>query len=80
MKDVLEHPTYPSTIWQLKPDQQGKLSVAEDRGGPFNIAWEVHGHGDIKLVVSNIVSFYCEGDCGICQLGVMHKQHPVSAL
>jgi len=26
--------------------------VAAGRGGPFKIDWEVHGHGDIKLVVS----------------------------
>jgi hypothetical protein len=27
------------------------LPVASGRGGPFNICWEVHGSGDIKLVV-----------------------------
>jgi len=49
---ILEHPAYPDTIWNLTPTQSGKLPVAAGRGGPFKIDWEVHGHGDIKLVVS----------------------------
>ncbi|KAF4631837.1 hypothetical protein G7Y89_g6290 [Cudoniella acicularis] len=48
--DILAHPTYPDTIWDLTPTQKGQLAVAAGRGGPFNIDWEVHGHGDIKLV------------------------------
>lgn len=39
------------------------LPVASGRGGPFNIYWEVHGSGDIKLVVSMDgsyhVGYYC---------------------
>jgi len=48
----LAHKAYPEAIWNLTPTQSGKLPVAAGRGGPFNIDWEVHGHGDIKLVVS----------------------------
>lgn len=33
------------------PTQSGQLPVAAGRGGPFKIDWEVHGKGDIKLVV-----------------------------
>ncbi|KAF2101598.1 alpha/beta-hydrolase [Rhizodiscina lignyota] len=48
--DIQEHPEYPHVIWDLEPDQKGKLPVAKGRGGPFNIAYEVHGHGPIKIV------------------------------
>jgi hypothetical protein len=47
-----KHPEFPHTIWDLKPEKQGKVPVAKDRGGPLNIAYEVHGHGDRHLVVS----------------------------
>lgn len=51
VEQVLAHPAYPDTIWNFKPTQSGKLPVAVGRGGPINIDYEVHGHGDIKLVV-----------------------------
>jgi len=38
-------------LWNLTPDQSGLLPVAASRGGPVNIEWEVHGRGDIKLIV-----------------------------
>jgi hypothetical protein len=49
--EIIAHPTYSDTIFKLTPTKRGKLSVAAKRGGPFNIDWEVHGTGDIKLVV-----------------------------
>jgi len=51
-EELLRHPEYPYTIWDLKPAHKGKAVVAKDRGGPFNIAYEIHGHGDRHLVVS----------------------------
>ncbi|RDW82512.1 hypothetical protein BP6252_03624 [Coleophoma cylindrospora] len=48
--EILAHPSYKDTIWQLVPTQSGRLPVAKTRGGPLDIAWEVHGKGDIKLV------------------------------
>jgi hypothetical protein len=42
-------------IWTFKPTQSGKLPVAVGRGGPVKIDWEVHGHGDIKLVVRQVL-------------------------
>lgn len=51
-EELQKHPEYEHTIWKLKPDQEGKVAVAKDRGGPVNIAYEVHGHGDRKIVVS----------------------------
>lgn len=49
---ILAHPSYPDTIWKLTPTQSGQLPVAAGRGGPFKIGWEVHGKGDIKMIVS----------------------------
>ena len=53
-EELLQHPEYPHTIWDLKPTQKAKLQVAQGRGGPFSIAYEVHGHGDIHLVVRTL--------------------------
>jgi hypothetical protein len=49
--ELLKHPEYEHTIWDLKPTKAGKVAVAQGRGGPLNIAYEVHGHGSIHLVV-----------------------------
>ncbi|KAK4102371.1 alpha/beta-hydrolase [Parathielavia hyrcaniae] len=48
--ETLKHPAYPTSIWNLEPDRKGLAPVAEGRGGPFNISWETHGAGPIKLV------------------------------
>ena len=50
------HPEFPYITWDLKPQSKGTLSVAKNRGGPLDIAWEVHGEGENKMVVS--VSFF----------------------
>jgi hypothetical protein len=39
----------------LQPTREGKLKVADGRGGPFDLSWEVHGKGETKLVVSGHV-------------------------
>ncbi|KAL2024924.1 hypothetical protein VTK56DRAFT_3623 [Thermocarpiscus australiensis] len=48
--DTLKHPAFPTAIWGLEPDRKGLAPVAEGRGGPFNISWEIHGVGPIKIV------------------------------
>jgi hypothetical protein len=53
--ELLDHPEYQHTVWPLKPAQSGKLPVALGRGGPINIAYEVHGHGPRHLVVGDTV-------------------------
>jgi hypothetical protein len=50
-EETLKHPAYPGTLWALEPHSHGKVSVAEGRGGPVGIAWEIHGQGPVKLVV-----------------------------
>lgn len=49
--ETLKHPAYASAVWALEPHRQGKAAVAKGRGGPFNIAWEIHGDGPVKIVV-----------------------------
>lgn len=56
-EELLKHPEYNNTIWQLEPEKKGHAEVAKDRGGPLKIAYEVHGHGDRHLVVSNSVPY-----------------------
>jgi hypothetical protein len=58
-EELQKHPEYEHTIWKLKADQEGKVAVAKGRGGPINIAYEVHGHGDRKIVVSVQLSASC---------------------
>ncbi|KAF2125678.1 alpha/beta-hydrolase [Dothidotthia symphoricarpi CBS 119687] len=49
-EELLKHPEYNHTVWVLKPEKQDKVAVAKDRGGPINISYEVHGHGDRHIV------------------------------
>ncbi|KAK0749728.1 Alpha/Beta hydrolase protein [Schizothecium vesticola] len=49
--EVLQHPAFPTAIWTLVPAQSGLAPVAQTRaGGPFNISFEIHGTGPVKLV------------------------------
>ncbi|KXX78668.1 putative aminoacrylate hydrolase RutD [Madurella mycetomatis] len=49
--EVFKHPAFPTATWNLEPDREGLAPVAEGRGGPINISWEIHGCGPIKLVL-----------------------------
>ncbi|KKY20025.1 putative alpha beta hydrolase [Phaeomoniella chlamydospora] len=49
-RNVLQHPEYKNIIWDLPPVKKEKIPVARGRGGPFEISYEIHGHGDTKLV------------------------------
>ncbi|CAM1504681.1 Fc.00g022720.m01.CDS01 [Cosmosporella sp. VM-42] len=51
VEETLKHPAYRTTIWALEPHSGGKATVAKNRGGPLNIAWEIHGSGPTKLVL-----------------------------
>ena len=57
-EELLKHPEYEHTIWDLEPTQKAKLPVAAGRGGPLNIAYEVHGRGKIHLVVRRLFYTY----------------------
>jgi hypothetical protein len=56
-QELQKHPEYDHTIWKLNPDYQGTASVAKDRGGPIDIAYEIHGHGPRRIVVSATISY-----------------------
>ncbi|KAK5992497.1 Ribophorin II [Cladobotryum mycophilum] len=51
VEETLSHPAYESALWDLQPDQKGLLAVANGRGGPLNIEWEIHGTGPIKVAL-----------------------------
>lgn len=51
-----EHPEFPHVNWELTPTKKGKIATAKDRGGPINIAYEVHGNGPAHIVVSHFPS------------------------
>ena len=50
--ELFAHPLFGKDAWEGEPTKAGRLDVAKGRGGPFKVAWEIHGHGDVKLVVS----------------------------
>ena len=50
--EIVEHPAFKTVKWHLKPTEKGKCPVARGRGGPVDIAYEIHGDGPIHLVVS----------------------------
>jgi hypothetical protein len=56
--ELPQHPEYNHTVWDLRPEQKGKLAVARGRGGPLDIAYEVHGHGNLHLVVGGASSIF----------------------
>ncbi|KAK7521302.1 alpha/beta hydrolase-like protein [Phyllosticta citriasiana] len=49
-REIEAHPEFPHITWNLKPEQMGKVAVAATRGGTFNIAYELHGHGPSHIV------------------------------
>lgn len=51
VEEVQAHPEYPHVHWKLEPDTKGKVEVGKGRGGPFKIAYEIHGGGPRKIIV-----------------------------
>ena len=49
--ELVKHPEFEHVTWDLKPATKGKVAVAEGRGGPLQISYELHGNGPTKLVV-----------------------------
>ena len=51
--EILKHPNFGKVPWEGKPTKEGSVDAAKGRaGGPVKIAYEVHGQGKEKLVVS----------------------------
>lgn len=49
--EVVQHPGFKSIIWDLTPTKKGKVQAGNGRHGPVQIAYEIHGHGPLHLVV-----------------------------
>ncbi|KAL2268426.1 hypothetical protein VTJ83DRAFT_3272 [Remersonia thermophila] len=49
--ETLKHPAFNTAVWQLVPDRSGITPVAQARGGPIKISWEIHGSGPRRLVL-----------------------------
>ncbi|KAK5173730.1 uncharacterized protein LTR77_002411 [Saxophila tyrrhenica] len=49
-EEVQQHPEYPHVHWDLKPTASDKIDVAKGRGGPFKLAYELHGHGPRHVI------------------------------
>ncbi|KAI0158157.1 Alpha/Beta hydrolase protein [Xylariaceae sp. FL1272] len=48
--EIIKTEAFPTATWDLEPHSEGFLPVAARRGGPFNVHWEIHGEGPIKVV------------------------------
>ncbi len=50
--EIISHPAFDTVEWDLPPTKEGYAEVAKGRaGGPFKLYYEIHGQGDVKLVV-----------------------------
>jgi len=55
--DIINGPAFKTALWELEPDKHGTVEVARKRrSGPFNMYWEIHGHGPIKVLVRKLFS------------------------
>jgi hypothetical protein len=50
-EELQAHPEFPYVELNLTPTRKESVSVAAGRGGPFQLAYEIHGSGPIHLVV-----------------------------
>lgn len=50
--EIQSHPEYHHVHWDLKPTKKESIDVAAGRGGPLRLAYEIHGHGSRKILVS----------------------------
>jgi pimeloyl-ACP methyl ester carboxylesterase len=48
--ELIQHPEFHNTSLNLKPTTAGKVAVASTRGGPIDIAYEIHGTGPTKII------------------------------
>jgi hypothetical protein len=50
-REIISHPEFAYVNWNLAPTRKERLAVGRGRGGPFRVAYEIHGHGPIHTVV-----------------------------
>lgn len=68
--EILSHPAFPKVIWDLPPATKGKCPVANTRSGPIDLAYEVHGTGAIKTIVSNSTDHPFDSSDGTASPGI----------
>ena len=61
--EIVQHPEFEHVTWDLPPTKKGKVAVAKGRGGPLDIAYEVHGHGPIHLLVRAYFDLILRASC-----------------
>ncbi|KAF9891471.1 hypothetical protein FE257_003937 [Aspergillus nanangensis] len=50
-EEIVAHPAFDSLDWNLPPSTSGTCPVAQSRrGGPFNLYYETHGTGPVKVI------------------------------
>lgn len=54
VEEILKHPEFNHVNWDLKPEKREKIEIAKGRGGPFHLAYELHGRGPRKIVVGPV--------------------------
>jgi hypothetical protein len=59
--EIYAHPEFGKVPWEGKPTEEGVVDVAQGRGGPISIAYEIHGTGPNKLVVSGMIFNFGSG-------------------
>lgn len=64
---VTKHPEYPHVNWNLPSNKRERIEVARGRGGPFKLAYEIHGKGPRKIVV-RLPSAGCSLNLGLTLL------------
>ena len=81
--EIVKHPEYKNVIWDLPPAKKDKVEIARGRpGGPFKIAYEVHGHGDTKLVVCKSIQMQvaCQKSAVSISVPLFRNQKPSLSL
>lgn len=76
--EIQAHPEFPHVHWQLKPDKRERIDVAAGRGGPFKIAYEIHGHGPRKIIVSIAIRDTAAVCCPSIHVIVVHQTPSLS--
>jgi hypothetical protein len=56
--EIQSHPEFPHAYWDLKATKKDTIDVASGRGGPLKLAYEIHGHGPRKIVVSQVIPMW----------------------
>jgi hypothetical protein len=50
-QEIISHPEFAYVNWNLAPTRKERIPIGRGRGGPFRIAYEIHGSGPIHTVV-----------------------------